>query len=118
MTILLIGGHGNIGKGLCMTNLGNQFVPTSRTNNAMIQLNPLDLDALNKSININGATHMVLNKIDVLEKVNQWKLRHKGKLKSFENQNDMFGYILKNTKFKNKEANVYFSGNKNNIGVK
>ena len=81
------------------------------------QCNWLDLDALNKSININGATHMVLNKTDVLEKVSQWKLRHKGKLKNFKNQNDMFSYILKNTKFKNNESNVYFSGNKNNIGA-
>ena len=60
---------------------------------------------------------MVLNKTDVLEKVSQWKLRHKGKLKNFKNQNDMFSYILKNTKFKNNESNVYFSGNKNNIGA-
>jgi len=82
------------------------------------QCNWLDLDALNRSININGATHMVLNKVDVLAKVNEWKLRHHGKLKNFDTQNEMFQYIVKNTKFKNKESGVYFSGNKNNISLK
>jgi adenylosuccinate synthase len=82
------------------------------------QCNWLDLDALNRSININGATHMVLNKVDVLAKVNEWKLRHQGKIKNFDTQNEMFQYIVKNTKFKNKAAGVYFSGNKNNISLK
>ena len=82
------------------------------------QCNWLDLDALNRSININGATHMVLNKIDVLEQVNHWKLKHRGKVRNFKAQNDMFDYIVKNTKFKNNASKVYFSGNKNNISVK
>ena len=65
------------------------------------QCNWLDLDALNRSININGATHMVLNKVDVLQQVNQWKLKHKGKVRGFGTQNEMFQYIVKNTNFKN-----------------
>ena len=60
MTILLIGGHGNIGKGLCMTNLGNEFVPTSRTNKAMIQLDPLDLDDLKATLDSHNYAAVVL----------------------------------------------------------
>ena len=79
------------------------------------QCNWLDLDALNKSVNINGVTHMVLNKIDVLEKVNRWCLKHKGELQSFKSRKDMCDYIINNSTFKSKSKNVYFSGNKHSI---
>ncbi len=79
------------------------------------QCNWLDLDALNRSVNINGVTHMVLNKIDVLEKVNRWCLKHKGKLQSFKSRKDMCDYIINNSTFKSKSKNVYFSGNKHSI---
>ena len=79
------------------------------------QCNWLDLDALNRSVNINGVTHMVLNKIDVLEKVNRWSLKHEGEVQSFNSRQDMCNYIIENTPFRNKAENVYFSGNKHNI---
>jgi len=81
------------------------------------QCNWLDLDALNKSLKINGATHMVLNKVDVLQKVNRWSLKHLGKLKDFQTQNEMLQYIVSNTPFKDNVSNVMFSGNKHNLSL-
>ena len=81
------------------------------------QCNWLDLDALNRSLKINGATHMVLNKVDVLQKVNRWSLKHLGKLKDFQTQNEMLQYIVNNTPFKDNVSNVMFSGNKHNLSL-
>ena len=81
------------------------------------QCNWLDLDALNKSININGITHMVLNKIDVLKKINRWSLKHRGKIQNFSSQNEMCNYIINNTSFQNNPENVIFSGNKHNLDM-
>jgi len=81
------------------------------------QCNWLNLDALNKSIKINGVTHVVLNKVDVLEKANRWSLTHRGKLKSFSSQQEMCSYIIDNTPFKDKKSNLLFSGNKHNLSM-
>ena len=81
------------------------------------QCNWLDLDALNRSLKINGATHMVLNKIDVLRKVDRWSLKHHGKIKDFVDQKQMCDYIIDNTPFKHNASNVVFSGNKYNLNL-
>ena len=60
---------------------------------------------------------MVLNKIDVLEKINRWSLKHSGKIKNFDNQDQMCKYIVNNTPFKNNKNNVLFSGNKHNLDM-
>ena len=80
MTILLIGGNGNIGKGLCMTNLGKNFVPTSRTNKALIKLDPQDLDSLKSILDSHNYTAVVLlsacSKLDYCQQYpfDSWKI--------------------------------------------
>ena len=81
------------------------------------QCNWLDLDALNKSLNINGVTHMVLNKVDVLEKINRWSLKHKGEIRNFSSREDMCDYIINNSPMQNNPQNVLFSGNKHSLSM-
>ena len=79
------------------------------------QCNWLDLDALNKSLSINGVTHMVLNKVDVLEQINNWNIYHGGQTIRFDSKKDMLSYIVDNTPFKDNKENVIFSGNKHSL---
>ena len=95
-----------------LRNIGEEY---GATTGRPRQCNWLDLDALNRSVNINGVTHMVLNKIDVLEKVNRWSLKHRGEIQNFNSRQDMCNYIIENTPFRSKSENVYFSGNKHSL---
>ena len=82
------------------------------------QCNWLDVDRLIKSININGITHLVLNKVDVLETLDQFALYDSNEVCNFVDINDMRTYILKRLDkpdlLQNLEK-VYFSGNKDSI---
>ncbi len=59
------------------------------------QCNWLNLDELVKSVRINGATHIVLNKTDVLEEVGQFKLYHNDNVITFDGAEKMYEYINK-----------------------
>jgi|TARA_R110000824_G_scaffold237809_1_gene426614 adenylosuccinate synthase len=77
----------------------------------------LDLTALYKSIQINGVTHVVLNKADVLDDLGTWQLKHNKELKVFSCQKDMCDYII--TNIQNTAGNdplaIVFSGDKHSI---
>jgi len=81
------------------------------------QCNWLDLSALNKSIQINGATHVVLNKADVLDALGVWKLKHNEELKVFSSQRDMCEYITSNIQgcSESSPVEIIFSGDKHSI---
>ena len=68
-----------------------------------------------RAININGVTHIVLNKTDVLEDVKQWKLYHRDEVLTFKDGSRMYAYINENLSPPNMKARpteVIFSGNK------
>jgi len=82
------------------------------------QCNWLDVDRLIKSININGITHLVLNKVDVLEVLGRHSIYDRKKLYNFDDGDDMRAYILGRLgtpDILQELKEVYFSGNKNNI---
>ena len=82
------------------------------------QCNWLNLDSLVKSARINGITHMVLNKIDVLDKVGTWILTHGSELKKFSCQDEMCNYIADNMHALDLDLRLLaFSGNKHNISM-
>lgn len=56
-------------------------------------VNWLNLDMLMKSINLCGATAIIINKCDVLEKIGVFKLYHKGELLNFNSLDEMKKYI-------------------------
>jgi len=75
------------------------------------QVNWMNLDFLKKAININGVTHLVVNKMDVLAEVRRWVLLDKGLKKFFQNEDDFKHHILQDTE----EKQVFFSAHKDRI---
>ena len=57
------------------------------------QVNWMNLNFLQKAININGATHVVFNKMDVLENVGQFAINENNILKRFIDAKHMEKYI-------------------------
>lgn len=57
--------------------LGNEY---GATTGRPRQINWLDLDMLEKSIRINGVTKLIINKLDILEKLNIFKFYHRKEL--------------------------------------
>jgi adenylosuccinate synthase len=53
------------------------------------QINWIDINDLNKAINLNGVTHLIINKIDVLDKVGVFKSIVNGEEKTYESMDDM-----------------------------
>ena len=53
------------------------------------QVNWMNLNFLKKAAAINGITHLVFNKVDVLENIEQAALYHNGILKRFDTVEDM-----------------------------
>ncbi len=76
------------------------------------QTNWLDLDLLKKAVNINGVTKLVVNKIDVLEKVKFWKLYEGVNALEFSEGAHMKEHISHFVNGINKDIEVLFSGNK------
>ena len=82
------------------------------------QCNWLNIDQLKKSININGVTHLVLNKVDVLQELDQFSAYYKNRQHDFSSIEEMQEFILESLHdgpgllF----DQVSFSGNKENLG--
>jgi adenylosuccinate synthase len=50
------------------------------------QVGFLDLDLLKRSAILNGITHLVVNKVDILERVDCWKAVRNGKLEDWQDK--------------------------------
>ena len=57
------------------------------------QVNWMNLNFLKKSININGVTHLVFNKVDVLEEINNFALYEFNQKREFESMKDMENFV-------------------------
>ncbi|TSD00785.1 MAG: adenylosuccinate synthase [Parcubacteria group bacterium Greene1014_15] len=77
------------------------------------QCNWLNMDLLRKAIAINGVTHVVISKMDVLREVNRWELFDDGKTMCFINETRMKNYIKKRLAIPAK--NIFFSEHKDSI---
>lgn len=71
--------------------LGNEF---GATTGRPRQCDWLNLNNLQKAIEVNGVTDLVMSKMDVLANVGAWALYHNGHLKKFSNENEMTQYII------------------------
>ena len=76
------------------------------------QCNWMNWELLTKAININGVTDLILNKVDVLEEVDTFKMIKDEKVMEFNCLTSMQHFITKNVK---KDVNVVFSSNKETI---
>lgn len=70
--------------------VGQEF---GATTGRVRQVNWLNLNTLRKSVNINGITHLVLNKMDILEEVGVWNLIDNGDVFEFKTRKD-FEYVV------------------------
>ena len=74
------------------------------------QVGFLDLDLLKRSAILNGITHLVINKVDILEKVDCWKAVRNGKLEDWK---DKQGFVRNVSEVLMKEIktlkNIHFS---------
>ena len=57
------------------------------------KVNWLNLNKLIEAINVSGTTHLIISKIDVLEKIKLYKLYYDDQLKEFNNINEMQNFI-------------------------
>jgi len=79
------------------------------------QCNWLNVDKLIRSMRVNGCTHLVLNKIDVLEEVGAWSLYNMGKKLNFAGHNVICNYIIHACKTQTSVKEIFFSGTKESI---
>ena len=91
--------------------LGEEFGATTGRKR---QVNWMNLNFLKKAIDINGATHIVFNKMDVLQKTEAWSLYNNGLKMSFETEEAFKDFILRDL-VPNKIHQIYFSGHKDKI---
>jgi adenylosuccinate synthase len=71
--------------------IGNEY---GATTGRPRQVNWLNLDKLIKASNINGVTKLIINKIDVLEKVNQYCLTYLNKEIKFQTKVEFKNFII------------------------
>lgn len=80
------------------------------------QCNWLDIDLLQRAARINGVTHVVLNKVDILRTLGVWKARSKGKVITFRNEAAMKKRVLSALADAGvPRKNVFFSESKEKI---
>lgn len=72
------------------------------------QIRFLDLDFLVKSARLNGVTHLIVNKIDVLEEVGVWKLKMDGKIKELSSKTEFIQSITSQMTSKVESINRIF----------
>jgi adenylosuccinate synthase len=80
------------------------------------QCNYFNLDTFKKAIKINGVTHVVISKMDVLKELREWKMIENGKVKNLKTEKNMKDKIIKELKpFNIKKQNIFFSEKKDAI---
>ncbi len=76
----------------------------------------MNMQLLEKAIRINGVTHIVFNKVDVLRTVGAWAVIDNNKVKKFKSEKEMKAFILKRLASLGVNKNhVFFSESKERI---
>ena len=72
---------------------------------------------MKRAIRVNGVTHLVINKCDIIEKLNKFIIYVKnGNKKEFSSLNEMKEFIIRELKNENiLESNIFFSYSKEKI---
>jgi adenylosuccinate synthase len=73
------------------------------------QVNWLDLDKLQRAIDINGVTNLIFNKLDILEKIGTFKLYDNNNTHSFKYSDEFIDYIFNSLDGKMPWTNIVFS---------
>lgn len=93
--------------------VGEEF---GATTGRVRQCNWMNLDRLKKAVRMNGVTDLVLNKMDVLRSVGQWKVYGDDRLLEFKNEEEVKSWITSYMHMSSAQlTNIYFSGDKDRI---
>lgn len=93
--------------------LGEEF---GATTGRPRQVNWLDMDFLEQGARVNGVTHLVFNKIDILRAVDVWRLVADNKEHSFNSEEAMKAFIVERARILNiPKDRVHFSEHKEKI---
>lgn len=82
------------------------------------QINWLNITKLKKAILVNSVTHLIINKCDIIQQLNVYKLIDNDQIIEFSNFKEMKKYIIKelnNKVFISNINNIIFSANKDKI---
>lgn len=80
------------------------------------QCNWLDLDLIEQAVRINGVTHIVFSKLDVLRNIGQWAIRQNGKNRRFLTETALKDFLRNHLKkFGLSAKRIYFSESKEKI---
>ncbi|MBI2610657.1 adenylosuccinate synthetase [Candidatus Kaiserbacteria bacterium] len=80
------------------------------------QTNWMNMQTLERAIRINGVTHIVLNKVDVLRAVKQWALYDKERKVEFKGEKEMKAFITERlNKLGLSEHTIFFSESRERI---
>jgi adenylosuccinate synthase len=77
------------------------------------QINWMNWNLIDTAIKVNGVTHLVVNKMDVLREVDTWKALVDEKIHNFDSESDFLDFVLQN--LAETGISVYFSGDKARI---
>ena len=76
----------------------------------------MNVNLLEKAIALNGVTHIVISKVDVLRAVGVWKMIENEEVITFESEEAMKNFIVdKLTGLGIKKSNIFFSESKEGI---
>lgn len=93
--------------------LGEEF---GATTGRPRQVNWMDLQLLEKAILVNGVTHVVFNKIDILRAVEGWRVIDQGGEKTFSSEAEFKAFVTQRlTSFGIRADQIYFSERKDAI---
>ncbi len=80
------------------------------------QTNWMNMQTLERAIHINGLTHVVFSKVDVLRKIGEWAIIDKGRVHRFNNEKAMTDFVTKRLKILGiSKSHVFFSESKETI---
>jgi adenylosuccinate synthase len=80
------------------------------------QCNYFNLDTFKKAVKINGVTHVVISKMDILRELKEWKIIDGEKVRDLKTEKAMKDRIVKELQALGiKKSNVYFSEKKDTI---
>jgi adenylosuccinate synthase len=77
------------------------------------QVNWMSWNLIDTAIKVNGVTHLVFNKMDVLREVDVWKALEDQKIKNFDSESHFQDFV--HEKLSETGISVYFSGDKARI---
>ncbi|KKW17462.1 hypothetical protein A3C86_02090 [Candidatus Kaiserbacteria bacterium RIFCSPHIGHO2_02_FULL_49_16] len=103
-------------KGEVFDKIGDIGEEFGSTTGRRRQCNWMNMQTLERAIRMNGVTHIVFNKVDVLRAVKQWAVIDKNKVLKFKTEKAMNDFVVKRLKTLGISKNrVYFSESKERI---